>query len=36
MGIDADTVLGTAHRQFIAGPGLSTAEITAMGFTRAA
>ena len=36
MGTDADTVLGTAHRQFIAGPGLSTVDITAMGFTRAA
>jgi hypothetical protein len=36
MGVDVDTVVGTAHRQFIAGPGLSSAEITAAGFTRAA
>jgi hypothetical protein len=36
MGTDADTVLGTAHRQFIAGPGLSTVDIQAMGFQRAA
>lgn len=36
MGTDADTVLGTSHRQFIAGPGLSTADISAMGFVRAA
>lgn len=35
MGTDVDTAVGTSHRQFIAGPGLSTAEITAMGFTRA-
>lgn len=34
MGTDVDTVVGTAHRQFLAGPGLSTAEITGMGFTR--
>jgi hypothetical protein len=35
LGIDVDTDLGTAHRQFWAGPGLTTAKITAMGFTRA-
>ena len=35
MGVDVDTVVGTGHRQFIAGPGLSSTEITAMGFTRA-
>lgn len=34
MGVDVDTTVGTAHRQFWAGPGLSDAEITAMGFTR--
>lgn len=36
LGVDVDTVVGTGHRQFIAGPGLSSADITAMGFTRAA
>ena len=36
LGVDVDTVVGTSHRQFLAGPGLSTAEITAMGFTRSA
>ena len=36
MGVDVDTIVGTGHRQFLAGPGLSTAEITGMGFTRAA
>lgn len=36
MGVDVDTIVGTSHRQFLAGPGLSTAEITAMGWTRAA
>jgi hypothetical protein len=36
MGTDVDTALGTAHRQFIAGPGLSTADISAMGFSRSA
>jgi hypothetical protein len=36
LGIDVDTVTGTSHRQFWAGPGLTTARITAMGFSRAA
>lgn len=36
MGTDADPVLGTAHRQFIAGPGLTDAKVAALGFTRAA
>jgi hypothetical protein len=36
MGVDVDTIVGTGHRQFLAGPGLSTADITAMGWTRAA
>lgn len=36
MGVDVDTVVGTGHRQFLAGPGLSTNELTAMGFSRAA
>jgi hypothetical protein len=36
LGVDVDTIVGTGHRQFLAGPGFSTQEITAMGFTRAA
>lgn len=36
LGIDVDTAVGTPHRQFWAGPGLTTARINAMGFTRAA
>lgn len=36
MGVDVDTVVGTGHRQFIAGPGLSTQDITDMGFARSA
>lgn len=35
MGNDLDSALGTAHRQFIAGPGLTTARAAAMGFSRA-
>lgn len=35
MGCDADAVLGTSHRQFIAGPGLTDAKVAALGFTRA-
>lgn len=36
MGVDTDTVIGTGHRQFIAGPGLTDAKVAALGFTRAA
>jgi hypothetical protein len=36
LGVDVDTVVGTGHRQFIAGPGLSTAEMLAMGWQRSA
>jgi hypothetical protein len=36
MGTDVDTVVGTAHRQFIAGPGFDATEIAAGGWTRAA
>lgn len=36
LGCDADTSVGTSHRQFIAGPGLTDAKVTALGFTRAA
>jgi hypothetical protein len=36
LGLDVDTTVGTAHRQFWAGPGLTTAKLTEMGFTRAA
>lgn len=35
MGADVDTVVGTAHRPFWAGPGLTSAKLTAMGITRA-
>lgn len=35
LGVDVDTDVGTGHRELIAGPGLDTAAITAMGFTRA-
>ena len=35
LGIDVDTNVGTAHRQFWAGPGLTDERITEMGFTRA-
>ena len=35
MGTDADTVLGTSHRPFFAGPGLTDARLTAMGIARA-
>lgn len=35
MGADLDTAVGTAHRQFFAGPGLTTARIEAMDFSRA-
>lgn len=36
MGVDTDTVVGTSHRQFIAGPGVTDALVAGMGFTRAA
>ena len=36
MGTDTDTTIGTAHRQLIAGPGLTDAKVAAFGFTRAA
>lgn len=35
MGTDADTVLGTSHRPFFAGPGLTDARLAAMNITRA-
>lgn len=35
MGADLDTSVGTAHRMFWAGPGLSTAKLAAMDFNRA-
>ena len=34
LGIDVDTDVGTAHRPFWAGPGLTTAKLTDMGFAR--
>lgn len=34
MGTDADTVLGTSHRPFFAGPGLTDARLASMGITR--
>jgi hypothetical protein len=34
VGADIDNAVGTAHRQFWAGPGLTTARITGMGFQR--
>jgi len=36
LGTDVDTAVGTAHREFWAGPGLTTERIAAMGFSRAA
>jgi hypothetical protein len=35
MGTDVDTVVGTGHRQFIAGPGFSDTEIAAGNWVRA-
>lgn len=35
LSADADSGAGTSHRSFWAGPGFSTAVITAMGFSRA-
>jgi hypothetical protein len=36
LGVDTDTTIGTGHRQFFAGPGLTDAKVAALGFTRAA
>lgn len=36
LGIDVDTDVGTGHRQFWAGPGLTDAKIAEMGFLRSA
>ena len=36
LSADVDSTYGTSQRSFWAGPGFSTALITAMGFTRAA
>lgn len=36
LGAQADDVVGTPQRSFWAGPGLTTAKLTAMGFARAA
>ncbi len=36
LSVDTDTTAGTSHRSFWAGPGFTTAVITAMGFSRSA
>jgi hypothetical protein len=35
MGTDTDTTIGTSHRPFFAGPGVTTDLLTKMGITRA-
>lgn len=35
MGTDADTIVGTSHRPFFAGPGMTDARFAAMGISRA-